>query len=124
MRDSAILCMYNKTGFLFFTTFSHFKNVIYIKINKSKFNTNKCILLLIFVLLKTTTTLRSTRSTINNKRLYVTQPLPTRQVFTWKSTALLGITAVGLAFYFKQEKERLRLLRKLIYYKATRELTL
>ncbi|KAG1056065.1 hypothetical protein G6F46_010645 [Rhizopus delemar] len=63
-------------------------------------------------LTKTTTTLRSTRSIINNKRLYVTQPLPTRQVFTWKSTALLGITAVGLAFYFKQEKERLRLLHE------------
>ncbi|CEG67106.1 hypothetical protein RMATCC62417_03577 [Rhizopus microsporus] len=33
-------------------------------------------------------------------------------MFTWKSAVVLGATAVGLVVYFRQEKEKLRLMRE------------
>ncbi|KAI9269792.1 SCO1/SenC-domain-containing protein [Sporodiniella umbellata] len=45
-----------------------------------------------------------------SRRLYTTQP--PRKVFTWKSSAILGMTAMGLAYYFHEEKEKLKSLQK------------
>ncbi|CAO3697457.1 unnamed protein product [Rhizopus stolonifer] len=49
--------------------------------------------------------------TVPTQRLYTTQTSP-RKLFTGKSTTLLGFTAIGLGYYFYQEKEKFTVLQK------------
>ncbi|KAI9467975.1 MAG: SCO1/SenC-domain-containing protein [Benjaminiella poitrasii] len=59
---------------------------------------------------KTTNTNVVRQRYTKNKSFYSTKNSPQR-TFTWKSAVVLGLTAVGLVVYFKQEKEKLKILR-------------
>ncbi|KAI7899689.1 SCO1/SenC-domain-containing protein [Cokeromyces recurvatus] len=65
----------------------------------------------------TTNTNRAYQTQLKNKRHYSsTQRSPSSsssspKIFTWKSAVVLGLTAVGLVIYFKNEKEKLKTLR-------------
>ncbi|KAI7895901.1 SCO1/SenC-domain-containing protein [Mucor mucedo] len=37
---------------------------------------------------------------------YSTKPVPPPKTFTWKSASVLGVTAIGLGFYFDNEKKK------------------